>query len=68
MEKCKKLNVIVVPVSPKCFMAWRRPKPFMASGIAVISGQAAVISSSVKTSLLSFKASSDNFDSCRTIL
>ena len=40
----------------------------MASGVAAISGQAAVISSRVKISLLLLRASSDNLESCSIIL
>ena len=64
MEKCKKLNVVIVPVRPKCSTACRRPKPLMAPGTAVISGQAALISSKVKINLSSLRASNDNLDNC----
>ena len=68
IEKCRKLNVVAVPVRPRCSTACRRPKPLMAPGIAVISGQAALISSELNINLSSLRASSDNFDSCWIIL
>ena len=48
MERCEKLNVIVVPVRPKCFITCSRPKPFNAPGTAIISGQALLMLSRVK--------------------
>ena len=66
IEKWIKLNVIVVPVRSYCWTACNSPKPLIAPGMAAISQQACFISSSVKISLLSLRASRDNFESCFT--
>ena len=59
----QKLNVVVVPMRSKCPIACRRPKPLIAPGISAMSGQTDLISSRVKTNLLSLRVSSDNHDS-----
>ena len=63
-----KLNVIVLPVRPKCCTACKSPKPFIASGVAAILGHVAFISSTLKNSLLSLRASNDNFESSLIVL
>ena len=68
MDKCTKLNVIALPVKLKCSIAWSSPKPFIAPGMVVISGQAASISFWEKINSLLLSDSSDNFESWFTIL
>ena len=66
-----KLNVIVVPVRLLCCTAFKGPKPFIAPGVSAISRKSLFyirMSLKVKTSLFLLKASSDNFESCPTIL
>jgi len=58
-------------IESHCFtgktIACSNPKPLTAPLVLMISGQCALISSTVNTSLLLLKASSGNFKSCLII-